>query len=65
MGKAVKDRNEPCAVGGMAWVVHKLHGVSLDEVAARCWENTVELFQLHELDAGAPSGVVSEPTPAA
>jgi len=58
IGKAVKDRNEPCGVGGVAWVVHRLHGVPLEEVVEKCWENTVEVFGLQEL---VPSGEIAEP----
>ncbi|KAF7320128.1 Deoxyribonuclease tatd [Mycena kentingensis (nom. inval.)] len=47
-GKAVKGRNEPCAIGGVAWVVHELHGVPLEKVAAKAYKNTIELFGLEE-----------------
>ncbi len=50
IGKAVKDRNEPCGVGGVAWVVHRLHGVPLEDVVEKCWRNTVEVFGLDELE---------------
>lgn len=50
-GKPVKGRNEPMAIGGVAWVVHKLHEqASFEEVTKRAWRNTVELFELDELD---------------
>ncbi|KLO20765.1 hypothetical protein SCHPADRAFT_918156 [Schizopora paradoxa] len=49
IGKAVKDRNEPCSVGGVAWVVSRLHGVPFEDVVDKCWNNTVEVFGLHEL----------------
>ncbi|KAG8947194.1 hypothetical protein FRC04_010917 [Tulasnella sp. 424] len=47
-GKMVKGRNEPNAIGGVAWVVAKLHGVTLEEVAEACWKNTCELFGFEE-----------------
>ncbi|KAI0305014.1 Mg-dependent DNase [Russula brevipes] len=40
-GRPVKGRNEPSAIGGVAWVVHK--------VVERGWKNTIELFGLDEL----------------
>ena len=49
-GKPVKGRNEPTAVGAVAWVVHKLNdGVPFEKVTEKAFKNTVELFQLHEL----------------
>lgn len=48
-GKAVKGRNEPCATGGVAFVISKLLGVPLETVAEKAFENTVELFDLKEL----------------
>jgi TatD DNase family protein len=48
-GKMVKGRNEPCAIGGVAWVVYKLHGTSLESLTETAFRNTVELFAL-ELD---------------
>ncbi len=51
-GKPVKGRNEPSAVGGVAWVVHKLHdadGASFAQFTEAVWRNTVELFALEEL----------------
>lgn len=44
----VKGRNEPCAIGLVAWVVSKLHGVSVEEVGEKAWGNTVGLFGLDE-----------------
>jgi TatD DNase family protein len=53
-GKPVKGRNEPMAIGGVAWVVHKLHeGTSFEEVTETAWRNTVELFGLEELNISA------------
>ncbi|KAJ7092559.1 hypothetical protein C8R44DRAFT_835595 [Mycena epipterygia] len=45
-GKAVKGRNEPCAIGGVAWVMHKLHDIALEEITEKAFQNTVELFSL-------------------
>ncbi|KAG9054876.1 hypothetical protein FS842_003913 [Serendipita sp. 407] len=50
-GKAVKGRNEPCAIGLVAFVVARLKGVSLNEVAEHAWRNTIACFGLHELEA--------------
>ncbi|KAJ8468394.1 hypothetical protein ONZ51_g9672 [Trametes cubensis] len=49
-GRPVKGRNEPTAIGGVAWVVHKLNdGVPFEKVTEKAWKNTVELFGLAEL----------------
>lgn len=48
-GKPVKGRNEPCAIGGVGWVVSQVQGVSFETLTERIWENTVELFKLDEL----------------
>ncbi|KAH8099368.1 Mg-dependent DNase [Cristinia sonorae] len=49
-GKPVKGRNEPAAIGGVAWVVHKLNeGTTFEKVTEKAWKNTVELFGLEEL----------------
>ncbi|KAJ8702396.1 hypothetical protein PTI98_001112 [Pleurotus ostreatus] len=48
-GKAVKGRNEPTAIGGIAWVMHKLLGVPFDEVVERAWKNTVDVFGLDDV----------------
>ena len=46
----MKGRNEPCAVGGVAWVIHKLNeGVPFEKVTEKAWKNTVHLFALQEL----------------
>ena len=48
-GKAVKGRNEPCAVGGVAWALFCIRNgesPSFEEMVERCWQNTVDLFQL-------------------
>ncbi|KZT57861.1 Mg-dependent DNase [Calocera cornea HHB12733] len=51
MGKTVKGRNEPCATGGVAWIVAQVKGIPIEEVASHAWKNTVELFGLSELDS--------------
>jgi TatD DNase family protein len=49
-GMPVKGRNEPSAIGGVAWVVHQLHHeMSYEQVTQKVWMNTVRLFGLHEL----------------
>jgi TatD DNase family protein len=49
-GKPVKGRNEPSAIGGVAWVIHELNsGVPFEKVTEKAWKNTVELFGLEEL----------------
>ena len=51
-GKPVKGRNEPCSIGGVAWVVHKLNeDTSFEEVTEKAWTNTVTLFGLAELNS--------------
>ncbi|KAI0963985.1 hypothetical protein AcW1_000914 [Taiwanofungus camphoratus] len=50
-GKPVKGRNEPSAIGGVAWVIHKLNeGIPFEKVVEKGWKNTVELFGLEELN---------------
>lgn len=49
MGKPVKGRNEPSAVGAVAWAVAQMHGVAFERVCERGWANTVEVFGLAEL----------------
>lgn len=56
-GKAVKGRNEPCSIGGVAWVIQQLHdSESLEEVTEAAWKNTVEVFALgeKEMDINIP-----------
>lgn len=49
-GKPVKGRNEPSAIGGVAWVIHKLNeGTTFEEVSEKAWNNTIEVFGLQEL----------------
>jgi len=58
-GKAVKGRNEPCAIGGVAWVLQRMNeGVTFERITERAWRNTVEVFGLDELrdaDGSAPA----------
>lgn len=49
-GQAVKGRNEPCAIGGVAWVIHRLNDVPFENVVEKAWKNTVTLFGLEELN---------------
>lgn len=50
LGRPVKGRNEPAAVGGVAWVVHRLNeGIPFEKITEKAWKNTVELFGLEEL----------------
>jgi TatD DNase family protein len=50
MGKPVKGRNEPSAIGGVAWVIHRLNeGVPFEKVTEKAYKNTVQLFGLEEL----------------
>ncbi|KAK7695315.1 hypothetical protein QCA50_002505 [Cerrena zonata] len=49
-GKPVKGRNEPTAIGGVAWVVHKLNpDIPFEKITEKAWKNTVGLFGLEEL----------------
>jgi TatD DNase family protein len=51
LGKAVKGRNEPMAIGAVAWVIHRLNeGIPFEKVTEKAWKNTIELFQLEELE---------------
>jgi len=46
----VKGRNEPSAIGGVAWVAHEVReGMGFEEFVEQGWRNTVELFGLREL----------------
>jgi len=53
MGQVVKGRNEPCAIGGVAWVVHCVTGVPFEKVVNKAFKNTVELFGLNEVEDNA------------
>jgi TatD DNase family protein len=49
-GKPVKGRNEPSAIGGVAWVLQRMNeGVQFERITERAWKNTVEVFRLDEL----------------
>ena len=48
-GKPVKGRNEPTAIGAVAWVLCQLHNVSMQELSEQVWENTVKVFDLQGL----------------
>ena len=49
-GKAVKGRNEPCAIGGVAWILQRMNqDVTFERITERVWKNTVEVFGLDEL----------------
>ncbi len=64
MGKPVKGRNEPIAIGGVAWVIYSLHRKAREEALAqgqqmeeipywkivqKAYKNTIGLFKLDEL----------------
>jgi TatD DNase family protein len=50
-GKAVKGRNEPTAIGAVAWVIHRLNeGISFEKITEKAYKNTIELFQLDDLE---------------
>ena len=56
LGRPVKGRNEPSAVGGVAWVVHKVKEVPFEEIVEQGWRNTIDVFGLRELElASDPS----------
>ncbi|KKK22723.1 hypothetical protein P175DRAFT_0514569 [Aspergillus ochraceoroseus IBT 24754] len=46
LGKMVKTRNESCTMERVALVVAGLKGVSVAEVAAAAWDNSVRMFGL-------------------
>ncbi|PFH54818.1 hypothetical protein AMATHDRAFT_185704 [Amanita thiersii Skay4041] len=48
-GKSVKGRNESASIGCVAWVLHRLHELPLQEIASRAWENTVNVFKLKDI----------------
>jgi TatD DNase family protein len=59
-GRPVKGRNEPSAIGGVAWVAHKVKGdseVPFEEFVEQGWRNTVELFGLRELASDGVAGL--------
>ncbi|KAL0578992.1 hypothetical protein V5O48_002987 [Marasmius crinis-equi] len=49
-GKPVKGRNEPCAIGAVAWVIHRLNpDVIFEEATEKAWKNTVDVFGLDDV----------------
>ena len=64
-GKMVKGRNEPNAIGGVAWTVSRLKKVPMDEVADWAWRNTVDVFGIEEgeIEMDVPAMVVEENNP--
>ena len=46
----MKGRNEPCAIGAVAWVIHRLHEVPYEKVVEKAWKNTVAVFGLEALN---------------
>lgn len=45
--RAVKGRNEPCAIGGVAWVISRLHAednITMGDVVEQTFANTVHMF---------------------
>lgn len=49
-GTPVLGRNEPAAIGGVAWVMHKLLDVTFEDLTEQAWKNTVGVFALGELE---------------
>lgn len=55
-GHVIKGRNEPCAIGGVAWVVAKVlstvqgaeKDTTFEKVCEAAWKNTVEVFGLED-----------------
>ncbi|KAI9461016.1 Mg-dependent DNase [Lactarius psammicola] len=46
-GRPVKGRNEPSAIGAVAWVAHKVkEEASFQDFVEQGWRNTIELFGL-------------------
>lgn len=56
-GRPVKGRNEPSAIGGVAWVAHKVKEESFEEFVEQGWRNTVGLFGLRELASDGVTGL--------
>lgn len=44
----VKGRNEPCAIGHVAWAVAKVKGLGVEEVVEAAWRNSIRMFGLGE-----------------
>ncbi|KAF9508917.1 hypothetical protein BS47DRAFT_1373593 [Hydnum rufescens UP504] len=49
VGQTVKGRNEPCAIGGVAWAIATLREETIEAVSEAAWKNTMELFGLDDL----------------
>jgi hypothetical protein len=72
MGKAVKGRNEPTTVTKVAWIMHKVQTLALEELTEQTYKNSVSLFKLDEPlalnikpGAGSSGGVpIVQPLPA-
>lgn len=56
-GRAVKGRNEPCAIGLVAHVLAQLKRVELSTLTERVWRNTIELFSL---ETQGKSGAITD-----
>jgi TatD DNase family protein len=50
LGEAVKGRNEPCAIGAVAWVLARLQNQDFLVLTEKAWKNTVEVFGLDEAE---------------
>lgn len=46
----VKGRNEPCQIVQVAEVIAHVKGVSLEEVAEACFQNSLRLYSLWDQD---------------
>ncbi|EHK20078.1 uncharacterized protein TRIVIDRAFT_58560 [Trichoderma virens Gv29-8] len=42
----VKERNESCMIERIAFIVAGLKGITIEEVADRAWENSIQMFSL-------------------
>lgn len=47
-GAMIKGRNEPCAIGRVAWAIAGIKGVDVSVVAEAAWSNSVRMFGLGE-----------------
>jgi TatD DNase family protein len=50
-GAMVKGRNEPCAIGRVAWAIAGIKGVEVGVVVEAAWNNSVRMFGLGETAA--------------
>lgn len=55
MGKPVKGRNEPSAIGGVAWVISCVIGVPYETLVTNAWNNTISVFGLSDVDERSAS----------